>query len=101
MRKYYWLFVLTVVLFVAGTAYFLWSEVGANEVVTSSLCSQDDNLMCDRMCNTDEDCHLSCGCGCISKSEECTYAGVLCEAPGPYEGCRCVDNECEYFNSPP
>lgn len=66
-----------------------------------SFCSQDNSLLCDRSCNSDNDCELSCGCGCISNSEECIYAGIVCEAPGPYEECKCVNNECKYFNPPP
>jgi len=81
--------------------YDLKTDSECKKMCGCSLCSQNNSLLCDRSCNSDDDCELSCGCGCISKSEECRYAGIVCEAPGPYEECKCVNNECKYFNPPP
>jgi len=71
------------------------------EIIKYSLCSQGNSSLCDISCKSDDDCILTCGCGCISKSEECRFAGMLCEAPGPYEECQCINNKCKYFNLPP
>jgi len=82
-----------------------WFQIGephlegpfqAKEIIKHSLCSQDNSSLCDRTCESDDDCKLTCGCECISKNEDCRFTGILCEAPSPYEKCRCVNNKCEY-----
>jgi len=73
--------------------------------INKNKCTQDAGLNyrrvggqdpCNRVCNSDEDCKEECGCGCISKEEKCIYTGVLCEAPDPDYGCKCIDNICSY-----
>ena len=54
------------------------------------------NDPCNRSCESDSDCRLECGCGCISKDEKCEYTGIDCEQPDPNYGCQCVNQSCEY-----
>lgn len=61
-----------------------------------TLCSQNTPSLCDKSCKSDDDCGLTCICGCISNNDNCKYTGTLCEMPGPYEKCRCINNKCEY-----
>ncbi|MCK4554028.1 hypothetical protein KAU19_03625 [Candidatus Parcubacteria bacterium] len=54
------------------------------------------NDPCDRLCESDDDCELECGCECISRNEECIYTGIECELPDPNYECKCVNNSCSY-----
>ncbi|MFH1474030.1 MAG: hypothetical protein ABIE55_04035 [Candidatus Aenigmatarchaeota archaeon] len=62
-------------------------------------CTQDNSGSCDRTCESDDDCQLSCGCDCISKNEVCRFAGTFCEEPEEnpslYQKCICINNRCE------
>ena len=66
------------------------------KIIKYPLCSQGNSTLCNRNCESDDNCQLTCGCECISKNEDCRFTGILCEAPSPYEKCRCINNKCEY-----
>jgi len=69
-------------------------EKPCEEAVT--VCSQDDSSNCDRACVSDDDCKWVCGCGCISKDENCIFKDMMCAPPLFDYGCKCVNNICEY-----
>ena len=89
-----------VAVILATGGWWIWS--GQKEIT----CTQDAALNflytgqgddpCDRSCESDNDCKLECGCECISKDEKCIYTGIVCEAPDPNYGCKCINNTCEY-----
>ena len=59
----------------------------------SKECNPDNQVDCDRSCNSEEDCIFYCGCGCINTQESCDYTlkALDCDAAA----CRCIDNICQ------
>ncbi len=105
----YILIILVLAVIVGGailSCQYLFPQFISFPTLKKSTCTQDasSNFLftgegkdpCNRSCESDEDCKFECGCQCISKSERCVYTGIVCEAPDPNYGCKCIDNTCKF-----